>query len=135
VGFFAAVNTAIALGRCYEVSDAAMTAVGGASKVLSFRASPTLLAPPTPPRRQGLTATVSRTLTRQSLVEPEPKKWPKSSYIRFAAEQPNETWRPTSATGLLHDQVTHRTHGAACGAACENATRAPTGAGALVVEL
>lgn len=38
-------------------------------------------------------ATVSRTLTRQSLITPEPKKRPKSSYIRFEAAQPNETWQ------------------------------------------
>lgn len=38
-------------------------------------------------------ATVSRYLTRQGLVTPEPKKRPKSSYIRFAAEQPNERWQ------------------------------------------
>jgi transposase InsO family protein len=38
-------------------------------------------------------STIARTLTRQSLVEPQPKKRPKASYIRFAAEQPNETWQ------------------------------------------
>lgn len=38
-------------------------------------------------------ATVSRTLTRQGLVEPSPKKRPKSSYIRFQAAMPNETWQ------------------------------------------
>ena len=38
-------------------------------------------------------ATVARTLTRQSLVTPEPKKRPRSSYIRFAAEQPNQIWQ------------------------------------------
>jgi transposase len=38
-------------------------------------------------------ATISRYLTRQGLVTPEPKKRPKSSYIRFAAEQPNERWQ------------------------------------------
>jgi transposase InsO family protein len=38
-------------------------------------------------------STIARTLTRQSLVEPAPKKRPKSSYIRFEAEQPNETWQ------------------------------------------
>lgn len=38
-------------------------------------------------------ATVSRTLTRQSLVTPEPRKRPKSSYIRFEAAQPNQTWQ------------------------------------------
>jgi transposase InsO family protein len=38
-------------------------------------------------------ATVSRYLTRAGLVTAEPKKRPKSSYIRFAAEQPNECWQ------------------------------------------
>jgi transposase InsO family protein len=38
-------------------------------------------------------STIARTLTRQSLVIPQPKKRPKASYIRFAAEQPNETWQ------------------------------------------
>ena len=38
-------------------------------------------------------STVARTLTRQSLVVPQPKKRPKSSYLRFEAEQPNETWQ------------------------------------------
>jgi len=38
-------------------------------------------------------STIARTLTRQSLVEPQPKKRPKASYIRFAADQPNETWQ------------------------------------------
>jgi transposase InsO family protein len=38
-------------------------------------------------------ATVSRHLTRQGLVTPEPAKRPKSSYVRFAAEQPNECWQ------------------------------------------
>ena len=38
-------------------------------------------------------ATISRYLTRQGLVTPEPKKRPKSSYLRFAAELPNERWQ------------------------------------------
>jgi transposase len=38
-------------------------------------------------------ATVSRYLTRAGLVVPEPRKRPKSSYLRFAAEQPNECWQ------------------------------------------
>ena len=38
-------------------------------------------------------ATISRYLTRHGLVVPEPRKRPKSSYIRFAAEQPNECWQ------------------------------------------
>ncbi|HEY1666062.1 MAG TPA: helix-turn-helix domain-containing protein [Trebonia sp.] len=38
-------------------------------------------------------ATVSRYLSRGGLVTPEPAKRPKSSYIRFAAEMPNECWQ------------------------------------------
>ena len=38
-------------------------------------------------------ATISRYLTRAGLVVPEPKKKPKSSYIRFQASMPNETWQ------------------------------------------
>jgi transposase InsO family protein len=38
-------------------------------------------------------ATISRYLTKAGLVVPEPKKRPKSSYIRFQAEMPNETWQ------------------------------------------
>jgi transposase InsO family protein len=38
-------------------------------------------------------STVSRHLTRAGLVTAEPKKRPKSSYTRFAAEQPNECWQ------------------------------------------
>jgi transposase InsO family protein len=38
-------------------------------------------------------ASISRYLTRAGLVTPEPKKRPRSSYIRFVAEQPNERWQ------------------------------------------
>jgi transposase InsO family protein len=38
-------------------------------------------------------ATVHRILTRHGAVTPEPKKRPKSSYIRFEAAMPNETWQ------------------------------------------
>jgi transposase InsO family protein len=38
-------------------------------------------------------ATVARYLAKHGLVVPEPKKRPKSSYIRFQAEQPNQTWQ------------------------------------------
>ena len=47
-------------------------------------------------RHHGLTvsrATIARHLTAAGLVVPEPKKRPKSSYTRFAAEQPNECWQ------------------------------------------
>jgi transposase InsO family protein len=38
-------------------------------------------------------ATVSRCLSRHGLVTPDPSKRPRSSYIRFAAEMPNECWQ------------------------------------------
>ena len=38
-------------------------------------------------------ATISRHLTKAGLVVPEPRKRPKSSYIRFQAAMPNETWQ------------------------------------------
>jgi hypothetical protein len=38
-------------------------------------------------------STVSRYLTRAGLITPAPKKRPKSSYLRFAATLPNETWQ------------------------------------------
>ncbi|HEY9376818.1 MAG TPA: integrase core domain-containing protein, partial [Jiangellaceae bacterium] len=37
--------------------------------------------------------TISRHLTARGLVVPEPKKRPKSSYIHFAAELPNQRWQ------------------------------------------
>ncbi len=38
-------------------------------------------------------ATVYRILRRQDLVAAEPAKKPRSSYVGFQAEQPNETWQ------------------------------------------
>ena len=38
-------------------------------------------------------ATIHRILTRHGAVTPEPKKRPKSSYIRFQAAMPNQTWQ------------------------------------------
>ena len=38
-------------------------------------------------------ATINRILLRAGQVSPDPSKRPKSSYIRFEAEQPNETWQ------------------------------------------
>jgi transposase InsO family protein len=38
-------------------------------------------------------ATINRILTRAGTVTPDPAKRPKSSYIRFEADQPNETWQ------------------------------------------
>src|SRR6187455_231938 len=48
-------------------------------------------------------STVSRTLTREGLVTPEPKKRPKSSYIRFEASMPNECWQ----SDFTHYRLTH----------------------------
>jgi len=38
-------------------------------------------------------ATISRILQRAGMVSPQPRKRPRSSYIRFEAAQPNETWQ------------------------------------------
>jgi transposase InsO family protein len=38
-------------------------------------------------------ATIHRILTRAGAVIPEPARRPKASYLRFAAEMPNETWQ------------------------------------------
>jgi transposase InsO family protein len=38
-------------------------------------------------------ATISRYLTRAGLVVPDPAKRPKSSYLRFEAEMPNQCWQ------------------------------------------
>jgi transposase InsO family protein len=53
-------------------------------------------------------ATVSRVLSRAGLIVPQPRKRPRSSYIRFEAAMPNETWqadfthyRLTTPEGLL----------------------------------
>jgi transposase InsO family protein len=47
--------------------------------------------------QEGLRApapsTVSRILTQANLVAPAPRKRPRSSYTRFQAAQPNETWQ------------------------------------------
>jgi transposase InsO family protein len=50
-------------------------------------------------------ATIYRTIRRAGLVVAEPKKKPKSSYIRFAAEQPNETWQ----ADFTHHRLTNGT--------------------------
>ena len=47
-------------------------------------------------RRHGRTPAVStiwRILTARGFVTPQPHKRPKSSYVRFEAEQPNERWQ------------------------------------------
>ena len=48
-------------------------------------------------RQEGLTvpltSTIRRILHAAGLITPEPRKRPKSSYVRFEAAQPNETWQ------------------------------------------
>ena len=38
-------------------------------------------------------STIRRRLIDAGLITPEPKKRPKSSYIRFEADLPNECWQ------------------------------------------
>jgi transposase InsO family protein len=56
----------------------------------------------------GLTvspATISRHLNRAGLVVPEPRKRPRSSYIRFEAAMPNETWQSDFTHYRLPDRT------------------------------
>ncbi len=48
-------------------------------------------------------STISRHLARGGMVVPEPRKRPKSSYIRFEARMPNETWQ----SDFTHYRLTH----------------------------
>ena len=50
-------------------------------------------------------ATVRRRLVAAGLIEPEPRKRPRSSYIRFQAELPNEMWQ----TDFTHWRLTDGT--------------------------
>ena len=50
-------------------------------------------------------ATISRILTRHGAVTPDPSKRPKSSYRRFAAELPNETWQSDFTHWRLADST------------------------------
>src|SRR5690349_11331117 len=38
-------------------------------------------------------ATINRIMVRHDLITPDPSKRPKSSYLRFEADQPNECWQ------------------------------------------
>jgi transposase InsO family protein len=57
-------------------------------------------------RRHGAAPAVStiwRVLTARGFVTPQPHKRPKSSYVRFAAEQPNERWQADITHWALAD--------------------------------
>lgn len=47
------------------------------------------------------TSTIRRVLHRAGLIEPAPSKRPKSSYVRFEADLPNETWQ----TDMTHTRL------------------------------
>ena len=49
------------------------------------------------------TSTIRRILHAAGLVTPEPRKRPRSSYIRFEAAQPNETWQSDFTHWTLAD--------------------------------
>ena len=49
------------------------------------------------------TATIRRRLLTAGLIAPEPRKRPKSSYIRFQADLPNETWQSDFTHWRLRD--------------------------------
>lgn len=57
--------------------------------------------------RQGLpipsTSTIRRILHHHGLIAPQPRKRPRSSYHRFAAEQPNECWQSDFTHWTLAD--------------------------------
>ncbi|TDD30015.1 transposase [Kribbella turkmenica] len=48
-------------------------------------------------------ATIHRILTRHAAVTPDPGKRPRSSYLRFAADQPNECWQSDFTHSRLAD--------------------------------
>jgi transposase InsO family protein len=50
------------------------------------------------------TSTIRRRLVDAGLVTPEPKKRPKSSFVRFEAELPNETWQSDFTHWRLADR-------------------------------
>ena len=51
------------------------------------------------------TSTVWRVLTRRGFVSPQPHKRPKSSYVRFEADQPNERWQLDITHWALADET------------------------------
>ncbi|HUP99127.1 MAG TPA: IS481 family transposase [Aeromicrobium sp.] len=54
-------------------------------------------------------ATINRILVRAGTVTPDPSKRPKSSYLRFEAEMPNETWQSDFTHYRLTDGTRHVT--------------------------
>ncbi|MGB7144399.1 MAG: DDE-type integrase/transposase/recombinase [Mycobacterium sp.] len=50
-----------------------------------------------------MASTIRRILHHHALITPQPRKRPKSSYIRFQAEQPNECWQSDFTHWTLSD--------------------------------
>lgn len=48
-------------------------------------------------------STIRRILHAEGLIEPQPRKRPRSSYVRFEAAQPNETWQSDATHWRLAD--------------------------------
>lgn len=55
-------------------------------------------------------ATINRILLRTGALTPDPSKRPKNSYLRFEAEQPNQTWQSDFTHYRLADGTRHVTH-------------------------
>ena len=55
-------------------------------------------------------ATINRILSRSGTVTSNPSKRPKSSYLRFEANQPNECWQADFTHYRLADDTRHVTH-------------------------
>ena len=49
------------------------------------------------------TATIRRILVKANMIQPQPRKRPRSSFIRFEAKQPNETWQSDFTHWALAD--------------------------------
>jgi len=54
-------------------------------------------------RKPPAISTISRILHKHQLIIPQPRKRPRSSYIRFEASQPNETWQSDFTHWRLED--------------------------------
>ena len=50
-------------------------------------------------------STIQRILTRRGFVTPATQKRPKSSYIRFEADLPNETWQSDMTHWQIEDEA------------------------------
>ena len=55
-------------------------------------------------------STIRRRFVDLGLVEPNPKKRPRSSYVRFEADLPNEMWQSDFTHWRLADRCRHRDH-------------------------